>query len=52
MWEFTWPAPSAGKHTLMARATDSKGNTQAMERNKDYRSYKITHVVPVIVEVI
>jgi hypothetical protein len=36
----------------MARATDSKGNTQAMERNKDYRSYKITHVVPVIVEVI
>ncbi|RZU40201.1 sulfite oxidase [Edaphobacter modestus] len=52
MWEFTWPAPSAGKHTLMARATDSKGNTQAMERNKDYRSYEITHVIPVIVEVL
>jgi DMSO/TMAO reductase YedYZ molybdopterin-dependent catalytic subunit len=52
MWKFTWSAPSPGEHTLMARATDSKGNTQPMDRNKDYRNYEITHVIPVTVEVV
>ena len=32
LWEFTWKSPTAGKHTLMARATDSRGNVQPRER--------------------
>jgi hypothetical protein len=44
-------ALAAGKHTLMARATDKRGRTQPMERDPDLRNYMITHVVPVAVEV-
>lgn len=49
-WEFDW-MPDAGKHLLMARATDSEGRTQPMERDKDRRRYEINHVVPTLVEV-
>ena len=35
MWEFVWTPPRAGSYKLMARAKDSKGNMQPMERNKD-----------------
>ena len=32
LWEFTWPNPLAGQQTVMARATDSRGRTQPMQR--------------------
>jgi DMSO/TMAO reductase YedYZ molybdopterin-dependent catalytic subunit len=46
LWEFTWKAPAAGKHILLARATDGKGRTQPMTRDADRRNYVINHVVP------
>jgi len=51
LWEWEWKEPKAGKATLMSRATDSKGRTQPMERNQDYRNYMIHHVLPLEVEV-
>jgi DMSO/TMAO reductase YedYZ molybdopterin-dependent catalytic subunit len=50
LWESTWAAPVAGRHTLMARATDSRGRTQAMRRDLDRRNYMISHVLPVLVD--
>ncbi|MFN7919509.1 MAG: molybdopterin-dependent oxidoreductase [Bryobacteraceae bacterium] len=32
-WEWLWKIPAAGKHALIARATDAKGNVQPMERD-------------------
>jgi DMSO/TMAO reductase YedYZ molybdopterin-dependent catalytic subunit len=46
LWEFTWK-PAAGKHTLMARATDKSGRAQPLKRDPDRRNYMITHVQPV-----
>ena len=51
LWEFAWQAPAAGSYTIMARATDSKGAVQPMERARDFRNYEIRHVVPVKVTV-
>ncbi len=51
LWEYEWKSPAAGKAVLMSRATDSNGKTQPMKRNSDYRSYMITHVLPVEIEV-
>ena len=51
LWEFEWKSPAAGKAVLMARATDSKGRTQPMERDPDRRTYMISHVLPVDVDV-
>lgn len=51
LWEYDWKAPSKGQFTLMARGTDSNGRVQPMERDKDHRSYEITHVLPIKVEV-
>jgi len=51
-WEFTWKTPvKPGKATLMARATDSTGQTQPASRDPDRGSYMINHVVPIHVEV-
>lgn len=50
-WEYEWKSPPVGKTTLMARATDSKGRTQPMERDTDRRDAVISHVLPVEVEV-
>jgi DMSO/TMAO reductase YedYZ molybdopterin-dependent catalytic subunit len=50
-WELTWQNPSAGKHRLMARATDSRGRTQPTKRDPDRRNYMISHVVPLEVQV-
>ncbi len=50
-WEFEWQPPAPGPYTLMCRATDSEGRAQPMERNPDLRSYEITHVVPVAIQV-
>jgi DMSO/TMAO reductase YedYZ molybdopterin-dependent catalytic subunit len=50
LWEYDWKAPAAGRHTLMARATDSRGRVQPMRRDLDRRSYMINHVIPTPVE--
>lgn len=49
-WEHDWhPAP--GRHTLMARGTDTEGRAQPMQRDKDRRSYEISHVIPIVIMV-
>jgi DMSO/TMAO reductase YedYZ molybdopterin-dependent catalytic subunit len=52
LWHYDWHTPSAaGPQTLMARATDSGGNTQPFERSPDRGTYMINHVLPMTVEV-
>lgn len=51
LWEFDWQTPSAGKHTIVARATDSQGRTQPVERDPDRGTYMINHLLPITVEV-
>lgn len=36
-WEFEWKTPGLGKRTLMARATDARGQSQPMKRDPDRR---------------
>jgi DMSO/TMAO reductase YedYZ molybdopterin-dependent catalytic subunit len=51
-WEFEWNTPSKpGTHTLVARATDSRGRTQPTERDRDRGTYMINHLLPITVEV-
>lgn len=51
-WEHMWRSPAqAGRVTLMARATDARGNVQPMQRDADRRNYMINHVQPVVVDV-
>src|SRR5256714_8200593 len=50
LWEYDCATPpNPGAHTLMARATDSRGRTQPFERNADHGTYMINHVLPVAV---
>ena len=52
LWEYDWKTPNApGRCTLMARATDSRGRTQPMERDPDRGTYEINHCLPIEVEV-
>ena len=52
LWEFDWETPSKpGKQTLIARATDSNGRTQPVERDPDRGTYMINHLLPIEVEV-
>jgi DMSO/TMAO reductase YedYZ molybdopterin-dependent catalytic subunit len=52
LWEYEWKTPAnAGQATIMARATDSRGGTQAAERGGDRGTYMINHVLPVDVEI-
>jgi DMSO/TMAO reductase YedYZ molybdopterin-dependent catalytic subunit len=52
LWEYNWRTPSkSGRQTLIARATDSKGRTQPMDRDPDRGTYMINHLLPIIVEV-
>jgi DMSO/TMAO reductase YedYZ molybdopterin-dependent catalytic subunit len=52
LWEFPWRAPDkAGPVTLIARATDARGQTQPTKRDPNRRNYVITHVLPVEVTV-
>lgn len=47
-WETAWRVPEkAGRYTLMARATDARGQTQAMARQTDRENYLINHVLPI-----
>jgi DMSO/TMAO reductase YedYZ molybdopterin-dependent catalytic subunit len=52
LWEFNWQTPpQPGKQTLMARATDSLGRTQPLQRDPDCGTYMINHLLPIEVEV-
>jgi DMSO/TMAO reductase YedYZ molybdopterin-dependent catalytic subunit len=52
LWEFNWQTPTApGKHALVARATDSLGETQPVLRDSDRGTYMINHLLPIEVEV-
>ena len=52
LWEFDWETPAKpGKQTLIARATDSNGRTQPIERDSDRGTYMINHLLPIEVEV-
>jgi DMSO/TMAO reductase YedYZ molybdopterin-dependent catalytic subunit len=52
LWEFIWQTPAAaGTQALIARATDSVGRTQPVERDWDRGTYMINHLLPVEVEV-
>jgi hypothetical protein len=51
-WEHTWSTPAkSGRHVVMARASDDRGNVQPMERDPDRRDAMITHVEPIPVEI-
>jgi DMSO/TMAO reductase YedYZ molybdopterin-dependent catalytic subunit len=51
-WEFNWKTPSSpGTQTLIARATDSLGRTQPVDRDPDRGTYMINHLLPIKVEV-
>ena len=53
LWEYDWRTPaSPGKQTLRARATDSRGRVQPLERDPDRGTYMINHVLPIDVEVV
>ncbi len=48
LWEWQWETPpSPGHCVLMARATDSHGRTQPMERDPDRGTYEINHCLPI-----
>ena len=52
LWEFNWKTPTkSGTARLIARATDSNGRSQPVERNPDRGTYMINHLVPITVEI-
>lgn len=52
LWEYHWRTPAQpGAYTVMARATDARGNLQPLQRDVHRGSYMITHVQPIEVEV-
>jgi DMSO/TMAO reductase YedYZ molybdopterin-dependent catalytic subunit len=51
LWEYEWRPTTAGRQTIMARATDSNGFVQSLNRGGDRGTYMINHLLPVEVEV-
>ena len=52
MWEWNWTTPHVtGRYVLLARATDSRGRRQPMERDADRGTYEINHCLPIEVEI-
>jgi DMSO/TMAO reductase YedYZ molybdopterin-dependent catalytic subunit len=52
LWEYKWQTPGrTGRHTVVARATDSRGTSQSVDRSSDRGTYMINHLLPVAVEV-
>ncbi|HEY6069922.1 MAG TPA: sulfite oxidase [Chthoniobacterales bacterium] len=52
LWESDWETPAkSGNATLIARATDSNGQTQPLERDHDRGTYMINHLLPITVEI-
>jgi DMSO/TMAO reductase YedYZ molybdopterin-dependent catalytic subunit len=53
LWEYDWTTPNKpGKRILLARATDSAGRVQPLERDLDRMTYMINHVLPIEVELV
>ncbi len=53
LWEWTWQVPAdSGRHTLLSRATDDRGNVQPMKHHPNNETYVIHHSIPVEVEVL
>jgi DMSO/TMAO reductase YedYZ molybdopterin-dependent catalytic subunit len=52
LWEYEWRTPAkAGPYVLVARASDSRGASQPVERSGDRGTYMINHLLRVPVEV-
>ena len=52
LWKFDWKTPNEpGRHTLMARAVDSRGRMQPDKRDTDRGTYMINQCLPIDVEV-
>ncbi|HJT80368.1 MAG TPA: sulfite oxidase [Chthoniobacterales bacterium] len=52
LWEYKWQTPAkSGSYPLTARATDSTGRTQPLDRDPDRGTYMINHLLPIIVKV-
>jgi DMSO/TMAO reductase YedYZ molybdopterin-dependent catalytic subunit len=52
LWEYEWRTPAkAGRSTVIARATDSRGVVQPVERSGDRGTYMINHLLRVPVEI-
>jgi DMSO/TMAO reductase YedYZ molybdopterin-dependent catalytic subunit len=53
LWEYEWRTPQTpGRHTIVARATDSNGFVQPVDRGGDRGTYMINHLLPVEVEIL
>lgn len=53
LWEYDWQVPGrTGPRVVLARAVDSEGRKQPLEREKDRRNYLINHVLPIRVDVV
>jgi DMSO/TMAO reductase YedYZ molybdopterin-dependent catalytic subunit len=51
LWEYQWKTPDQpGRAVLMARATDSRGRAQPLQRDPDRQAYMINHVIPVEID--
>jgi DMSO/TMAO reductase YedYZ molybdopterin-dependent catalytic subunit len=51
-WEHEWKVPAQpGRVTLMSRATDSSGQRQPEQHNRDTGNYAIHHVLPRVIEI-
>ena len=51
LWEFDWRTPKPGQAVLIARATDSQGQTQPIDRDHDRGTYMINQLLPITVQV-
>src|SRR5260370_15179880 len=52
LWEYQWDVPmKTGRYTVMARATDARRRKQPIAHEPDRRSYMVSHVLPIEVEV-
>jgi DMSO/TMAO reductase YedYZ molybdopterin-dependent catalytic subunit len=52
LWDFNWQTPSSpGTQTLIARATDSRGRMQPVNRDPNRGTYMINHLLPIEIEV-
>ncbi len=52
-WEFDWRTPSEPSQVnLIARATDSRGRTQPIHRDRDRSTYMINHLLPITVQIL
>jgi hypothetical protein len=51
LWEYEWETPVAGRHQIIARASDSNGFVQSTGRSSDRGTYMINHLLPIEVTV-